>query len=114
MPQEHYGFPREQKYSNTRSPWSIHNIDSFPKKKAFMEKTRAWAKSWKGLIDKGFKNELRKGEVLAHPKIDGSFNTISTKRPPTIKPLMTGGTDAESRLKKLKSLLEKKIITPEE
>lgn len=114
LPQEHYGFPRERKFSNTRSPWNINNISSFPKKKAFMEKVRAWAKSWKGLVDKGFKNELSLGEVLAHQKIDGNFNKIPKQAPRTTKHLVTGGTDAESRLKKIKSLLEKRLITPEE
>ena len=114
LPQEHYGFPREQKYSSTRSPWNINNIDSFPKKKAFMEKARAWAKSWKGLIYKGFKNELRREEVLAHPKIDGSFTRPPKKAARAIKAPKATGSDAETRLKKLQRLLDKKLISPEE
>lgn len=111
---EHYGFPRQGWYSRSSNPWNINNIDAFPKKKAFMEKARVWAKSWKGLVDKGFKNELLRAEVLAHPKIDGSFNRIPKKAPETIQHLTTTGSGAEAKLKKLKSLLEKKLITPEE
>ena len=112
LPPENYGFPREQKYSNTESPWSVNNIDAFPKKKAFMQKAIAWAKSWKGLVDKGFANELRKEEVIAHPKIAGSVAR---------KPAMTTGSlpkpsdpSIEGRLRKLQQLLDKKLISPDE
>jgi hypothetical protein len=110
FPQENYGFPREQKFSNTKSPWNINNIDSYPKKKAFMKKAIVWAKSWKGLVDKGFKNKLTKGEVRVHMRIDGSFNKI----PQMIKRPNATTLDVEGKLKKLKRLLDKKLISPEE
>jgi len=74
VPPEHYGFQRERKYLPSNSPWNINNIGAFPKKKAFMEKAKAWADTWRKLVDKGFRNELRKEDVRAHPKIDGSIN----------------------------------------
>jgi hypothetical protein len=112
LPQENYGFAREIKYSNTKSPWSINNINAFPKKKDFKERAVAWTKSWKGLVDKGFKNELRKEEVIAHPRIDG---TIARKPAMTTGPLSKPSDPSiEGRLRKLQQLLDKKLITPEE
>ncbi len=69
-----------------------------------MEKVRAWAKSWKGLIDKGFKNKLRKDEVLAHSKIDGNFKGISKK---ATRPLKTKLVEEQRRLSRseVRSLL---------
>jgi hypothetical protein len=114
LPQEHYGIPREQKYSNSKSPWSINNISSHPKKKAFMKKANAWAKSWKGLVDSGFKNKLRKEVVLAHPRIDGSINKVAKKATRAIKRSTSTGSDTETRLKKLQRLLDQRLITPDE
>jgi hypothetical protein len=114
LPQENYGFPREQKFSNSSSPWNINNIDSYPKKKAFMEKVRVWASSWKGLIDSGFKNKLGKEAVLAHPRIDGSINRKPKKAARPIKRSTSTGSDIETRLKKLQRLLGQKLITPDE
>jgi hypothetical protein len=112
FPQENYGFPREQKYSNTESPWSVQNIDAFPKKKAFMDKAVSWTKSWKNLVEKGFKNELRKDEVMAHRRIDGS---VARQPAMTTGPKSTSPDPSiEGRLRNLQQLLDKKLITPEE
>jgi hypothetical protein len=85
LPPEQYGFPRERKYSNSESPWAINNIHDHPKKKAFMDKAVAWAKSWEKLIDQGFDNELRRATVHAHPRIDGIAALSPRKNPPARK-----------------------------
>ena len=81
LPQEHYGFPRERKWSNTESPWSINNIGAHPKKKSFMTRTVSWAKSWQELIDRGFRNKLTRAEILTHPRIDGSAAPSNNRTP---------------------------------
>jgi hypothetical protein len=79
-----------------------------------MKKANAWAKSWKGLVDSGFKNKLRKEVVLAHPRIDGSINRAAKKATRAIKRSTSAGSDTETRLKKLQRLLGQKLITPDE
>jgi hypothetical protein len=122
LPQEHYGFQREKKYSNTKSPWSVDNISSHPKKKAFMKKANAWIKSWKGLVDSGFKNKLNKESVRAHPRIDGTVIAApapapvpkKSVKPKTLKSLSNSTSSIESRLTKLKTLHDKGLITDSE
>lgn len=63
LPQEHYGFPRERKFTNSESPWHVNNYHAFPKRKAFVEKVLKWEKSWRNLINKGFKNKLERSEA---------------------------------------------------
>ena len=79
-----------------------------------MKKANAWAKSWKGLVDSGFKNKLRKEVVLAHPRIDGSINKVAKKATRAIKRSTSTGSDTETRLKKLQRLLDQRLITPDE
>jgi hypothetical protein len=65
FPPDHYGL------SNASSPgnFSDYRIQRFPENVAFKKNIAAWSKSWKELIDKGFKDKLRKEEVTAHPQI---------------------------------------------
>lgn len=100
LPPENYGFPRQSVHRRSRD-WSFSRFQADPEKAAFMEKVKAWAKSWKGLIDKGFKNELRKEDVTAHPHIaeTGSKQQVMTAIAPSrlsrgeISKLLVGNTE---------------------
>ena len=77
-----------------------------------MDKAVSWTKSWKNLVEKGFKNELRKDEVMAHRRIDGS---VARQPAMTTGPKSTSPDPSiEGRLRNLQQLLDKKLITPEE
>jgi len=82
--------------------YSQDRIGEFPKKKAFADEFINWAKSWKKYIDLGFEGKLT-SEMMGKP--------IAKKAEPKKK---SSGTGIEAKLKKLKSLVDKGLITPED
>jgi hypothetical protein len=82
--------------------YSKDRIGEFPKKKAFADEFINWAKSWKKYIDLGFKGKLTP-EMMGKP--------IAKKAEPKKE---SSGTGVEAKLKKLKSLVDKGLITPED
>lgn len=103
---EYFGF---RSSSNWRD-WRVSRIRAFPDKVAFMEDAIAWTQSWKTLIDKGFKNKLRRADVAAHPRIANRAPS-RTNESPDAKPYDLSAFLTAEQVKKLYSGAEFKATS---
>ena len=101
---EIYGIPKvENEGSGQTNDYAPDRIAEYPKKKAFIDKFVAWGKEWKKYVDLGFEGKLT-AEMMG--------KSIVTKAE---KPKSSGATHGvEAKLKKLKDLVDKGLITSED
>jgi hypothetical protein len=100
---EFYGVPKPVNAGSAQTnDYAPDRINQFPKKKAFIDEFIAWGKEWKKYTDLGFEGKLTENLM---------GKSVHTKAAPVSE---TNGTGIEAKLSKLKSLVEKGLISPED
>ena len=75
---------------------------------------KLWGREWKRNVDAGFEGELEKSKIAQPSVSPGAPFDIAPAAGGEIKPATGGGGDIEGRLRKLKKLYEKGLITESE